>query len=75
MDRSLLEKAEAAQKLLADMTVHQEGIVGIGIGVTEDRCGPELEVMVESDEVTPSIPSEIEGVPVRLNVVGKVRAY
>ena len=75
MDRVLFEKCRTAQEKLVELTTGQDGVVGVGIGVTADRSGPELEVMIESEAAAPDIPDEIEGVPVRLHVVGNVRAY
>ena len=76
-DIQRVEELKEVQARHEDRVMGIPGVVGIGIGLTED--GQDLAFIVYVEKLTPSIkaqvPARIEGVPVRLIESGIFKAY
>ena len=70
MTAATLQQARAAQSKLAAALETVEEVLGLGIAVLDGGFG--LKVNVESEAVTSSIPSEVDGVAVIVEVVGEI---
>ncbi len=72
-----IEALKGIQASHEDRVMAIPGVVGIGIGLTED--GKDLAFIVYVEKLTPSVkvqmPARIEGVPVRLIESGIFKAY
>ena len=67
-----LERAQAAKQAARLRLAHLSGIVGIGI----TRVGEDYAVKINLRDAhdAGAVPPEIDGVPVRVEVVGSIRA-
>ncbi len=63
-----LERARAAKALLAERLRGQESVVGVGL----QRRGDGFGVKVDLREAGLEVPAEIDGVPVAVDVVGRI---
>ncbi len=65
-----MDRARKAKMVLKAVLGNPEWLVGIGIGV-----GPSVKVNVSSltDEVQQKIPLQVDGIPVVVEEVGKIR--
>jgi hypothetical protein len=77
VDQERLTEVRAVQLRHQNAIMQSPGVVGFGIGLTED--GEEVALIVYLEKLTPSIragmPSSLEGVPVRLIESGRFKAY
>ena len=67
-----LEEARAAKRLVAQSLAGRDGVLGIGI----TRVGGGYAVRVNLSRqpaAVESIPTEVAGVPVRIEIVGEIR--
>lgn len=65
-----LDQARTAKEAVASALKHVRFVTGIGIAVTDD--GYEVKVNLERPSKA-ALPATVEGVPVRYEVVGKIR--
>ncbi len=63
-----LERARAAKARLAELLRDEPAVVGIGVQRREDGFG----VKVDLREAGPELPEEVDGVPVAVDVVGRI---
>jgi hypothetical protein len=63
-----LERARAAKARLAELLRGEERVVGIGLQRREDGFG----LKVDLREAGPEVPAEVDGVPVAVDVVGRI---
>jgi hypothetical protein len=77
VDMNRVEELKGIQATNEDIVMDIPGVVGIGIGLTED--GKDMAFIVYVEKLTPSVksqvPGSIEGVPVRLIESGIFEAY
>lgn len=64
-----LERARAAKDKLAALIADRPSVNGVGIAPLEDGFCIKINLAEPSDE---EFPQEFEGVPVRIEVVGKI---
>jgi len=82
--KAALDKARKVKEACADELISKANVVGVGIGLRQEEGAPAgrvvLMVMVTHKvplaELAPDdvVPSEIQGVPVRVQAVGRLRA-
>jgi len=72
-----MRQAIAAQAANAASLMATPGVVGTGVGRNPTTGEPTLEIYVESEAAAASLalPSAVQGVPTRVIVTGKVRAF
>ncbi len=77
IDLKRVEVLKEIQKRNENWIMSIPGVVGIGIGLTEDGKRPAFIVYVQrlTSRIKVQAPSNIEGVPVRLYESGIIRAY
>lgn len=69
-----LEQAIKAKKSLKDQLARPDWLRGIGVGQNErGEHLIEVRVGIDTQEVREAIPASIEGVPIRVTVIGNVR--
>jgi hypothetical protein len=72
VDDASLKSARAAKKRALEVFSEFGDIVGIGLTTIDDQYG--LKVNFSSPPRNPSaVPSDVDGVPVRVEVVGSIR--
>jgi len=70
-----LAEARAAKETLASRLNAHSGVTSIGIGSGKTNDDWALIVTLRDKEAGTSIPSDVDGVPVRLRVTGPISAF
>lgn len=68
-----LSEARQAKKKLAEQLSGLESVTGIGISTRDNDYA--LQVFLESRVPEGTVPDSVEGIPVTVDVIGKVLAY
>ncbi len=72
IDRAKLQAALAIQRHHADALLQRPGVVGVGVGI--DRDGEAFLRVLTSERGVPRIPAQLDGLPVRIRVSGRIHA-
>ena len=72
MQASSIDEARAAKAKAVELLKDSPAVVGVGIAKLARGYGVKINVNHETDEA-PSLPKSIDGVPVRVEVVGTIR--
>ena len=70
-----IDKIKKVKQLHEDKWLALDGVVAVGIGLVQgDRGGIIISVEANRDTIREQIPSEVEGVPVKVQVTGHFEA-
>ncbi|WP_418275182.1 hypothetical protein ACNHYB_09940 [Isoptericola jiangsuensis] len=69
-----MNEARSAKDALRHSLEHVDGVQGVGLAQRGDAHDWVLQVNVASVRVRKDVPPDVDGVPVRVNVVGAVTA-
>jgi hypothetical protein len=69
-----IEQARAAKGTLREAVAEVDGVHGVGLAQRGDASDWVLQVNVESERARKDVPPAVDGVPVRVRVVGRVQA-
>lgn len=67
-----LETAMAAQRVLMDRLLHDPRVTGVGISGPEHHYVIKVNLIDSKDQ--PDLPSDVDGVPVTVEVTGRISA-
>jgi len=70
MNGATLAAAEAAKEMLASRLAHFPGLRGIGIAILDDGFGVTVNLSCKPEET--GVPSDVDGVPVIVDIVGTI---
>ncbi|GAA2026497.1 hypothetical protein WDZ16_10690 [Pseudokineococcus marinus] len=71
-DAARAAKSRLASSLAGDRRVNGVGVVRWAVGTSAAAYGVRVGVVAEDD--APEVPAEVDGVPVRVDVVGRITA-
>jgi hypothetical protein len=78
LDEGQLEKAEKVRAENESRLLAVPGVVGVGVGATEEGDRPAIHVFVDlraaGGKIPASIPKQIDNVPVRVIVTDEIKA-
>ncbi|MDO8143505.1 MULTISPECIES: hypothetical protein [Isoptericola] len=69
-----IEQARAAKGALREKVAQVDGVCGVGLAQRGDSHDWVLQVNVTTVRARKDVPPDVEGVPVRVHVVGAVQA-
>jgi len=69
-----IDRARAAKPALREALTDVEGIHGVGLAQRGDDSDWVLQVNVASERARKNVPADVDGVPVRVRIVGEVHA-
>lgn len=70
-----LHKVKRIKKRYEKAWLQNEGIIAVGIGKVDNAIGIVISVESKSFADDNSIPADIEGVPVKIQEIGTIRAF
>lgn len=74
IDATEMDRARKCQQAFMRDYAHRRGILGIGLGLTEDRSEATIEVLVDKDSDRLDLPEVYDGLEVRLTLTTGARA-
>jgi hypothetical protein len=68
------KKVAVIKKKYENEWLHLKGVSSVGIGLVNDTVGIIISVEGFEDRVRAQVPSEIEGIPIKIETSGAIRA-